>query len=471
MHLLFITGESPRALGRAVTPCANWAKGLRGLGHRVTLVSPSSHGFDPASQSLARRLTRIEVGVAGTDHVFDVYAGRGAAGVDRVVLDSATTSFADPGASDPQSITAIAAYARAAARYAAIEVNTVDAIVAFGRVGALALARIEQEGTLPSTARVLSVQGEPDAAPLPISLDTVLGLEAHGRDGLRISPLRAGVLASDRIVMPSLGLGRRLAAQESALGAAIAAASERIYASLPGIDASAFNPLTDAHLASRFDPVDRSGKARCRSALSRELGLAGNPDAATLCLLVDRSTPAGVASEVARALLRTEASVIVASTDDADLESLESLASRWSDRLAVRGHIDDALLHKLVGSCDVVVPLVAEPERDALALAAMRYGSLPVVAHGSIAGDVVVDADPKLGSGTGFVTDALEADSLITTLRRAAAAYATKRDAFEAMSQRTMRVDVSLDRSARMVDRVVRLAITAKTPIEDAQQL
>lgn len=471
MHLLFITGESPRAPFGAVTPCANWAKGLRGLGHRVTLVSPSAQGFDPSSQSLARRLSRLHVQVAGHDYNFDIFAGKGTAGVDRIVLSCPTSSFEDADAMDPDSVTGIAAYARAAARYAAVEVNVVDAIVGFGRVGALALARIAQENELDTVARVLSVQGESDAVALPMALDPVLGLDVAGRDGLRISPLRAGVLAADRIVMPSLGLGRRLSSQENALGAAVAHASERIHASLPGIDAAAFNPLTDPALVSRFDPVDRSGKARCRSALARELGLATSPDAASVCLLVDERTPALVMSDVVRALLRTEAAIAVAGIGNVDFSSLEHLASRWGDRLAVRNAVDDALLHRLLGSSDILLPLVAEPSRDALALAAMRYGTLPVVSTGSIAGDVVVDADPKLASGTGFLSDGLDTEACVAALRRAIAAFTTRRDAFDAMAQRTMRVDVSLDRSARMVERVVRLAITAKAPIEDAQQL
>ena len=175
--------------------------------------------------------------------------------------------------------------------------------------------------------------------------------------------------------------------------------------------------------------------------------------------------------EVVRALLRTDASVSVGALGNTDVSSLDSLASRWADRLAVKNDIDDALLHRFLGSSDIVVPLVAEPARDALALAAMRYGSLPVVAMGSIAGDVVVDADPKLASGTGFIADAIDAEGLIAALRRAVASFGTHRDAFDAMAQRTMRVDVSLDRSARMVERVVRLAITSRAPIEDAQQL
>jgi hypothetical protein len=471
MHLLFITGESLRAQAGTATPCANWAKGLRSLGHRITLVSPSPEGFDPTREALARRLTRIVVNVGGADFSYDIYAGKGPAGIDRVVLDCESASIDDVNGTDVLSLTAVSAFARAAARYASTDVNVVDAVIGFGRVGALALARLELDAASLTSARVLAVSGESDAAAFPIALDNVLGLENAGRDGLRVSPLRAGVLAADRIVMPSLGLGRRIAAQENALGAAVASASERIHASLPGIDAAAFNPLTDVSLASRFDPVDRSGKARCRSALARELGLASAPDAASVCLLVDEHTSMQTVGEVVRALLRTDASVSVGALGNTDVSSLDSLASRWADRLAVKNDIDDALLHRFLGSSDIVVPLVAEPARDALALAAMRYGSLPVVAMGSIAGDVVVDADPKLASGTGFIADAIDAEGLIAALRRAVASFGTHRDAFDAMAQRTMRVDVSLDRSARMVERVVRLAITSRAPIEDAQQL
>src|SRR5262249_35192518 len=54
---------------------------------------------------------------------------------------------------------------------------------------------------------------------------------------------------------------------------------------LNGIDDAVWNPETDRHIAAHFSATDLAGKARCKAALQRELGLPQDPEAPVLGLV------------------------------------------------------------------------------------------------------------------------------------------------------------------------------------------
>src|SRR5689334_3619542 len=83
MDILFVTAElSPFSrMGEAAEVCAALPKALRGLGHRVTVLSPLYRTVDPAARSLARRLSKLEVTVGSQPYELEVYDGRTSAGV------------------------------------------------------------------------------------------------------------------------------------------------------------------------------------------------------------------------------------------------------------------------------------------------------------------------------------------------------------------------------------------------------
>src|SRR6476620_3462672 len=94
VEILFVTNElapysvQPNA-PEAADAAASLPKALRGLGHRVTVVSPLYKGIDPTTRSLARRLSVVNVKVLGKNYACHLYDGRTTGGVDLLFLGNA----------------------------------------------------------------------------------------------------------------------------------------------------------------------------------------------------------------------------------------------------------------------------------------------------------------------------------------------------------------------------------------------
>lgn len=471
MNILFVLGEiDPQRPNGAAATALGAAKGLRGLGHKVTAVAPLLRGIDPIACALARRLTKLHVEVAAEQEALEVYTGRTSGGLDLVLLghpelfgsvDSLLSG------TPAEAARRLAAFAAGAERYVAANDGAYDALEAFGIAGAAAVSIMARDPEAGGPVRVLAVDDPSAQGILPLEQASTLGLGPDARDVRHVNVLKAGLLAAERITMPCSAIGRKLAsdASEPGLAAAMARAGERVHVIVPGIDGSVWNPLTDPQLPSRFDPIDRSGKARCRSVISKELGLPVRADAPLLGVIAEAKDGRGLRAfaDVARRVLRTDVLVVVAARGDGDeVFELEELRERWPDRIAVVRNADESFVHRLLGAADLLLRPSALVPGDFFPIAALRYGALPIVHREATAADAVVDCDPTLRTGTGFLFDALDEESLLGVIRRAVSTYGSVR-AFEAVQQRAMRLDYSVERNARVRERVYREAQRART--------
>jgi len=208
---------------------------------------------------------------------------------------------------------------------------------------------------------------------------------------------------------------------------------------------------TDAAIAARYDRNDLSGKARCKSALQRELGLDTRSGAPVLAVISRLAEQKGIdlVVDVARDLLdTTDAQLAILGSGDSRLEAaLLGLRDRAPRRMAVRLGFDDALAHRIEAGADVfLMPSRYEP-CGLSQLYSLRYGTVPVVhATGGLA-DTVVDYDPAAESGTGFVFRAFGKPAFLDAIGRA---LALRRDEtrWKALMLRGMAADFSWDASA-----------------------
>jgi starch synthase len=72
--------------------------------------------------------------------------------------------------------------------------------------------------------------------------------------------------------------------------------------------------------------------------------------------------------------------------------------------------------------------------------------------------DTVVDCDPSLETGTGFLFDRAEPAELVGAVERALSAYADE-DAWARLRRRVMRLDLGWDRAARRYLQLYRRAV------------
>lgn len=471
MEILFVTPEpvaaSPKgAAGRVASALP---KALRGLDHRITVVSPLYRSVDPAAMQLARRLTRLELELAGETHACDLYDGRTAAGVDLLFLGH-DELFGDADALDEGDEATVARRAGLFARAVAGLVETREPrpqlLHAHDWPGALAIVRAHGNVATVLTVHEVSEVGRfaPEhavALGIPDELRGPTGAEHGGR----IDTLKAGLLRADRVTTGSPTYAREVLAggEGAGLSGVFADLGERFVGVPHGVDGAVWNPATDPHLVARFDPMDLSGKRRCKAALQQKVGLPVRADVCLVGCIANAGTEAGAALElVAQAapqVLRNDVQLAIRADAEAPGASdLEGLVETFGDRLAVKPVGGDAEVHRLVAGCDVLVVPDQRAPSGHLEMCAHRYGTLPVVRHVGAFADAVVDCDAALHTGSGFTFEQADAREIGATVARALSGFGLG-EAFTAVQQRVMRIDHSWERSARLYDRQYRLAI------------
>jgi starch synthase len=155
---------------------------------------------------------------------------------------------------------------------------------------------------------------------------------------------------------------------------------------------------------------------------------------------------------VAKDLVRTDVQLVVQVLDeDAPcIEELIALSERMPHRLQVRLGDSQMRAHRIVAASDA---LLLGSDRPVLAMAAQRYGTLPVARRGSLSAEAIVDIDPKLGAGSGVLYDDRSSEALLAGARRAIAAF-NRGVRFDKLRTRIMQIDHSFERAARALEHV-----------------
>ena len=453
MHLAFLSpafGSVVDTDHPAAEPVAALAKALLAQGHAVRAVLPMLEGVDPLALGLARRLRPVEVRIGDREERLVVYEGRTPGGIDLTVLDheemlreAPTLSSGDP----PTRALRTALFAEAALQWVQQAEQTFDVVHVHGTLGAV-VARIASERDLAWLWTLYGVGEHRFGPPLATSGPEVTEAELVA-EALRHVP---------RLVVPSRAFLTAL--RRGRMGTALATALDEqgpaVMAIEGGLDEATWNPSTDPLLEFHFDPVDLRGKWRGRAALQRRVGLEARDD---VPLLHADVTDDAVAERLAATLstaMHNELQVVL--TLAADLatpgrEALERLAGRFEERVRLLSNRDARTLHRCLAAADLCLlaqPWAAEPSA---ALAALRYGALPLAARGTAFEDVLVDCDAALRTGTGFLYDPEEPGEPGPAIQRATAAW-HRRDAFEQLQRRVMRRDVSWSRAASRYLRV-----------------
>ncbi|MBX7194240.1 MAG: glycogen/starch synthase [Sandaracinaceae bacterium] len=448
------------------------SKALRGLGHKVNIVSPLWASIDPAARHLARRLVRLEVASGGATKTFALFEGKTTAGVDVSFLSEPSLFPADASAEEEG--------AAGAARWGG-----------FARaVIALLKRRVDQGEGLPEVIHLLGWQvgvlpcilaDDPALSAIP-TVFTVhdlsrkgsferaqlgeLGLSAKhfGIEGVeffgKISTLKAGLQFASRVVAPSPSLASRFLVEAGGAGleGVLRARGRAFSGVMDGVDASLWNPATDPHLDVRYDAIEvgSTGVARLRNKAAVQLSfeLPVRDDVAlTLAVLRDRADERAFHAILPR-IVKNDVQMIVLSSGPLH-EDVADLARRFPDRIGAKGEAPSPMLHRLLGAADLCVLASLDDPFGVLALEAQRYGALPVGRADGLVADAVVDADAQLSSGTGFTFEEASAEALFGAIMRASTAF-RDRARFRAAQQRAMLRDHSWDRSARLLERVYR---------------
>jgi starch synthase len=246
---------------------------------------------------------------------------------------------------------------------------------------------------------------------LPPQSYTVHGVEYYGAIGY----LKAGLQFADRIttVSPTYAAEIRTPAAGMGMDGLLRTRADVLFGILNGIDTTVWDPKADPFL-----PGDRIAN---KAALQTRLGLRRDPAKLVFGVVSRFSAQKGIDLILAAlpTLLELGAQLALLGSGDAPLETALSRAA--GPDVGVQIGYDESLAHLIQGGCDaLLVPSRFEP-CGLTQLCAMRYGTLPVVAHVGGLCDTVIDANEMAlaqGIGTGFHFSPVTSEMLAATILR-----------------------------------------------------
>jgi starch synthase len=279
-------------------------------------------------------------------------------------------------------------------------------------------------------------------------LFTPAGIEFYGK----LNFLKGGLVFSDLLTTVSRTYAAEIRTPEfgNGLDGVLEERSADLYGVVNGIDYEQWNPAKDSALARPYSAGEPEGKAVCREALRRELGLDEGPG--PLVAIVTRlawQKGMDLALEGLPGMLDAGCRVALLGSGETPLEEAwTQAASDHPGQVAVRLGYDTELASRLYAGGDCfLMPSRYEPCGLAQ-LIALRYGAVPVVRRTGGLADTVTEFDAVRRTGTGFLFDALSADALVEAVRRAAAVW-ERPELWGALVKNAMTEDFSWDASAR----------------------
>jgi starch synthase len=313
-----------------------------------------------------------------------------------------------------------------------VYLNTLDAAAPIGRAATvLTVHNLAHQAKFPAT--------DLPATHLPWSELRADSLEDHGA----VNPLKGGLYHATKLTAVSPRYAEEIKTPEGGAGldAVMRFRAADMVGILNGIDERAWDPRTDPAIAAHFDEGDLAGKAECKRALQRELGLAQRGDVPLLGIVSRLSEQKGtdvLLAALSRILDLDTQVVVVGSGDLAAQGYLLWRSHHGGDRFRAWIGFSEALAHRVEAAADMfLMPSRFEP-CGLNQMYSQRYGTLPVVRATGGLDDTVENYAPATGEGTGFKLWDLSADSLVATVKWAVETYRDRPRHFREMQRRAM---------------------------------
>ncbi|MDR7420006.1 MAG: glycogen synthase GlgA [Armatimonadota bacterium] len=286
---------------------------------------------------------------------------------------------------------------------------------------------------------------------LPDDWFSMHGIEFYGR----VNVMKAGLIWSHVLSTVSETYAREIQTEEYGMGldGLMRARSADLFGVLNGVDYSEWDPAIDPHIAARYTADDPSGKARCKTALQQEVGLADHPYTPLIGTVARLVSQKGfdLVAEALEQIVAMGAQVVILGTGDPVFEeAFRAASARWPQQVQAVIGFNNGLAHRIeAGSDTFLMPSRFEPS-GLNQLYSLRYGTVPIVRRTGGLADSIVDATPEAlqqGKANGFVFEEYSSRALVAAVGRALAAY---RDPglWRSLQQLGMRADFSWDRAA-----------------------
>lgn len=288
----------------------------------------------------------------------------------------------------------------------------------------------------------------------------------------KLNLLKGGIVFADAITTVSPTYAREIQTPEFGAGLddVLRERRDRLTGILNGVDVDVWNPATDPALPRNYTAETvAEGKAACKAALQKQMGLSQRPDVPLFGMISRMTSQKGLdlLAECADDLLKLDAQFAFLGTGEERFERwLNDLARRRPDRVAATIGFDEELAHRIEAGADVyLMPSRFEP-CGLNQMYSMRYGAVPLVRAVGGLGDSITDVKPETlaaGTATGFCFDESTPQALAAQVERAVNTYADK-STWRKIVANGMRRDVSWNNSAAAYEAVYRQAANSRVP-------
>lgn len=227
---------------------------------------------------------------------------------------------------------------------------------------------------------------------------------------------------------------------------------------LNGIDENVWNPMTSPHLPAHYSADTLSGKAACKAALQREMGLPERPDVPLIGLISRLVHQKGIDifAGALEQVLSLDTQVVVLGSGEPWAEELFTQLSRTTDRVGAHIGMNESLAHRIEAGADLfMMPSRYEP-CGLNQMYSQRYGTLPIVRSVGGLDDTVEDGV------TGFKFEELSPEALAHTVERAVQMYRRAPEQFRAMQIQAMKKPLGWDHASRQYEALYRLAMAKR---------
>ena len=304
------------------------------------------------------------------------------------------------------------------------------------------------------TIHNLGYQGlfPPSAMPLT-GLDPVWfnpeGIEFYGK----ISFLKAGLIFADSVTTVSNNYAREILGREHGFGldGVLSKRAAALAGIVNGIDYNEWNPESDSLIQKNYSAINIEGKRRCKLQLLKDCSIKPDVKMPVAGMVGRLSSQKGIdlVLEALEEIVSTGASLIILGKGDEIFhKKLSEAAEKYKGRVYVKIGFEESLAHKIYAGADMfLMPSGYEP-CGLGQLIAMRYGTIPVARKTGGLADTVMDYEPLIGNGTGFLFSDYTPSALSGCLKRALCVYVDK-IRWQKLINNAMKTDFSWGNSAR----------------------
>lgn len=289
-----------------------------------------------------------------------------------------------------------------------------------------------------------------DITSLPSSCFTRNKME-HNRDG---NMLKGGIVYADAVTTVSETYAEevRMPYYGEGLDSVLRSRGSAFTGILNGISRKEWDPEKDQALVACYTAENAvQKKAENKAALQKELALEEDPDImmmAVICPLNDRNGLdlfAYTMDEVCRDRVQF---VFLGTGEERYQNMFRHYEYKYGTRIFAGICKDPELTHRILAASDAfLMPAQINPGGKG-ALAALRYGCIPIVRETGGLKDAVTPYAQYENTGTGFTFSNYNAHELLGTIRSAEAVYYDAREEWDKMLVRAMEQDFSWEKTA-----------------------